>query len=230
MEAVPALARAARREVDPVAAIASQVMRGGSNHYTTHRLGYCLHLLGIFGSSPASVFNPLINYPSGAVKRRLIAGLFGPLPRRDPDPENPVLLMRRDSDAREDAAKGSDPLIWFLRTELTGLPRTVELLQYAKRKADGFRRTHAKDATEHEWHIRFASAIHALEGGHTDQSFERLLRRQGKAGIAMMNALMTGNIVPPANWWERLWTRAGYEQWATLRRVARAELVMPAKL
>lgn len=129
-------------------------------------------------------------------------------------------------------------LYWYLSTQLSLRPRTLELNEFIMRKADGWRTKNRPSSTEADWHIELASALFALNGSHVDLAFELFMRRQGEIGIKRMNQIYLGRVAPNANWYERFlkWLGRGLPDWvglvdyAEMCRLKRADQIVPTTI
>lgn len=108
-------------------------------------------------------------------------------------------------------------------------PRTEEAVDYMLRKAEAYRLQHHKDAHEMDWHYTLANAMQAIHGSPADKALEVALRKQGSAGIARMNLLFTGNLIPPCPAWRRLLCRLipALQGWSDRLDIASAVRVLP---
>lgn len=97
-----------------------------------------------------------------------------------------------------------DPLLWFIRTSMAGMPRTTDSINFLKRKAEGWRAKNAPNIPEKVWHFRVTNAIKAFSGGYIDQAYENMMRAEGPLGIQRFNLVMDGCLAGDLSWNDRL--------------------------
>lgn len=123
--------------------------------------------------------------------------------------------------------RDSADLLWYLRTEMSLRPRTLDLNEFLMRKATGWRSKNTKDIAEVDWHFMVAGAIQALSGGYIDRAYELFMRNQGVNGVKRINLLTSGFIAPAATWFERMAAALGFSDWSEARRLGRSIQVVP---
>lgn len=141
-------------------------------------------------------------------------------------------LVRYEPDEQvrrvRDNARNSDrELMFYLSTVMAFLPRSTDIFDVMKRRAEGFRAKHCEGISEEAWNRKFTAAIGALAGGYPEKAFEQLMDRVGSNGFTALNLLISGKRAPPKNLRERFWAWAGYPNWAEQHRLSRAVQVFP---
>lgn len=141
-------------------------------------------------------------------------------------------LVRYEPDEQvrrlRDNARSSDrELMYYLSTVMAFLPRSIDIFDVMKRRAEGFRSKHCEGISEEAWNRKFTAAIGALAGGYPEKAFEQLMDKVGQNGFNALNLLIAGKRAPPKNLRERFWSWAGYPNWAEHHRLSRAVQVFP---
>lgn len=105
-----------------------------------------------------------------------------------------------------------EELLWYIRTCMTGMPRTTDSINFLKRKAEGWRAKNCPNVSERDWHFWVANAIKAYSGGEIDLMLKSMMVTERSVGIRRINLLMDGCIVRPLSLFERA-VSASYSYW-----------------
>jgi hypothetical protein len=105
-----------------------------------------------------------------------------------------------------------DELLWYIRTCMSGMPRTTDSINFLKRKAEGWRAKNCPNVSERQWHFWVANAIKAYSGGEIDVMLNSMMVTEKTIGIRRINLLMDGCITRPLSVFERV-VSASYSYW-----------------